>query len=49
MTDHPNRSAESADEVSWVWVLDPILLDANEGGYEWWNDCLVRKSNEKDA
>lgn len=27
--------------VRWVWAYDPKLLAANEGGYEWWDKCLV--------
>ncbi len=24
------------------WVFDPELLAKNEGGYEWWDECLIR-------
>lgn len=33
MTDHPPNER---------WAFDPDLLAKNLGGYEWWDECLVR-------
>ena len=41
MVENAEVSDQSTDER---WVFDPEILAKNEGGYEWWDQCLVRVS-----